>query len=280
MSRWTFRHRPVLQLTWTLILRELRSRYKVTYLGFFWSLLRPILFAAVLWVVGKKIIRVETSYSMDYGPFLIVGLLPWTFLAAALTDSSQTFVQNASLIRKVYFPRVVFPLATVGSNLVNFLLGVLAILGPLIVFGVIPLSPTMLLFPIVLAVHFLLVLSLSLIVSISNVFFRDTTMIVEFALQAWFYLTPIFYPISYALESEDLASIGLARLYPIINPMAPIIHAYRRSILGGVPRTAPFSWDALALSGYLGISFLWGVVLLYIAVRLYRKHRGAIADEV
>jgi ABC-type polysaccharide/polyol phosphate export permease len=238
------------------------------------------LFAAVLWVVGKYIFRFNLPYRVDYGVFLIVGLLPWTFLATALLDASQSFVQNASLIRKVYFPRMVFPLAAVGANLVNFLLGVLAIFGTLSLLGFIPFSSSMLLLPGLILLQTFLVLGLSFIVSISNVFFRDTAMILEFVLQAWFYLTPIIYPISYVLNRDEMVATGLARVYPLLNPMAPIIHAYRRCLLGGVELLEPSAVGTQDLFLYLGASFLWGCLILGIGVLLYRRYRGGIADEV
>lgn len=280
IKHFLIRHKSIIILSWTLIQREIRSRYKVTYLGFFWSLLRPILFAAVLWVVGKYIFRFNLPYKVDYGVFLIVGLLPWTFLTTTLLDASQSFVLNASLIRKVYFPRLVFPLAAVGANLVNFLLGMVAIFGVLSLFGFIPLCSSMLLLPLIVILHTILVLGPALIVSISNVFFRDTAMILEFVLQAWFYLTPIIYPLSYVMNRDEMVATGLAKVYPLLNPMAPVIHAYRLCLLGGFERLEPSAIGMADLLLYLGASLLWGCLFLGIGVVLYRKYRGAIADEV
>jgi len=264
-----------------LVGRELRTRYKVTVLGFFWSLLRPILMAAILWVVAR-FFRFSAYYNVDYGIFLIVGLLPWTFLTGGVTDASQTFVANAALIRKVYFPRAILPMTTVLANLINFLLGVLVIYGALMLFGRIPVTPRLFLLPAVILAQFILVTGLALLTSVGNAYFRDVGMLLEFILQAWFYLTPVFYPVT--LVAAELQRVSdsphLIYAYAAANPMLPITYAYRWSLLSarGTVGPAPFPDDVWPW--LLALSFLVSVCILGLGVLVYRRFQGGIADEV
>lgn len=274
-------HRPIWTLLRTLVARDLRIRYKVTVLGFFWSLLRPILMAGILWVVAK-FLRFSPYYNVEFGVFLITGLLPWTFLATAVTDASNSFISNAALIRKVYFPRVVFPVVSILSNLVNFLLGLVVIFGALALFGKIAVGPRLLLLPVIILVQLILVTGLSLIFSVGNVFFRDVGMLLEFILQAWFYLTPIFYPVTFVVMALDKYSSGqIIYWYALLNPMTPLCYAYRWSLLSGkgLAQPAPpfpdsvWPWLLFAAAAISG-------VLLAIGAGVYRRLEGRIADEV
>jgi len=237
--------------------------------------------AGILWVVAK-FFRFSAYYEVDYGVFLIVGLLPWSFLTGAVTDAAHSFVANAPLIRKVYFPRVILPMTAVLSNLVNFILGVLVIFGLLLLAGRIPLSPRLLLLPVAILVQLILVAGLSLIVSVGNAYFRDVGMLLEFIIQAWFYLTPIFYPVTLVVEqlSRVSESPRLIYAYAVANPMLPIIYTYRWSLLSarGIVGSAPFSddiWPMLLLS-----SFLVSTAILAVGILLYRRFQAGIADEV
>jgi len=272
---------PLWRLIRTLVGRDLRARYKVTVLGFFWSLLRPVLMAAILWVVAK-FLRFSSYYDVDFGVFLIVGLLPWTFLSSGVTDASQSFVNNAALIRKVYFPRMVFPLVSVLSNLVNFLLGVLVIFGILAVFGKIAVGYRLLAFPLVIIVQLTLVTGLALIFSVGNVYFRDMGMLLEFILQAWFYLTPVFYPVSFVVSElgRHASSAWPVHMYALLNPMVPICYAYRWSLLRGkgLVEPAPFPdhvWPWLLLAALAVSAAVFGFGLW-----VYNRFQSGIADEV
>jgi ABC-type polysaccharide/polyol phosphate export permease len=237
--------------------------------------------AAILWVVAK-FFRFNAYYAVDYGVFLIVGLLPWAFLTGAVNDAAHSFVENAALMRKVYFPRAILPMTAVLSNLVNFLLGVLVIFGLLVLFGRIPLSPRLLLLPLAVFVQLILVTGLALITSVGNAYFRDVGMLLEFVLQAWFYLTPVFYPVTLVVAELGRVSTSphLIHAYAVANPMLPVIYTYRWSLLSarGLTETPPFSnetWPWLLAS-----SFLVSTVILVIGILLYRRFQGGIADEV
>jgi ABC-type polysaccharide/polyol phosphate export permease len=229
-----------------------------------------------------KFFRFSAYYDVDYGVFLIVGLLPWSFLAGAVTDAAHSFVANAPLIRKVYFPRAILPMTAVLSNLVNFVLGILVIFGLLLLIGRIPLSPRLLLLPLVVLIHLVLVAGLSLIVSVGNAYFRDVGMLLEFVLQAWFYLTPIFYPVTLVVAELGRVSDSpnLIYAYAVANPMLPIIYAYRWSLLSarGVVESAPFPADVWPW--LLASSFLVSTIILAAGILLYRRFQAGIADEV
>jgi lipopolysaccharide transport system permease protein len=207
-----------------LVLRDLRHKYKGSSLGFAWSLLHPLLMAAVYTVAFRLIVKVPIE---NFPAFLLSGLLPWMFFSAALASATGSVVDNSALVRKVAFPRVILPLAAVGSQLVQFLLMYTVIVPLLVLFGVGFSLALLVLIPlIVLQVVFTIGLSLAL--ATAYVYARDTRHLLDVGLQVWFWITPIVY--SAALVPAVLAS---ALRW---NPMAHFITAYQGIV---VNRAAP-----------------------------------------
>ena len=219
------------ELILNLAMRELKARYKNTVLGFFWSLLNPLGMMLVFTAVFTIFMRSKIE---NFPIYALCGLLPWNYFSAAVMGSVNTIVNNANLVTKVYFPREVLPIATVLANLVNFLLTLVVLFAALLLVRT-PFNPWLWLLPVVIIIQSAFILGLAFILSTLNVFYRDTLMVMDVAMLAWFFLTPIFYPLedlprSYLIGNFDL---DLHRTMYILNPMASIINTYRDLLYRG-----------------------------------------------
>ena len=243
------------ELVRNLVLRDLKARYKNSVLGFVWSLLNPLLMMLVFTVV----FTVMLPTNIDRFPvFILCGILPWNWFSGSVGGAIHTIVGNATLIKKVYFPREALPLSLILSNAVNFLLA-LTVLFPLMLAFHTPLTPWLLFLPLLIVIQAIFTLGVALILSTINVFFRDTAVIMEVVLQAWFFLTPVVYDMKVLPEHKLIAGydIEVRRLAYILNPMGSLIANYRDILYWGLPpgldfllRTAVTSLIVLFL-GYL-----------------------------
>ncbi len=208
-----------------LVVGEVKTRYRNSILGFVWSLLNPLgmmlvftLFFGVLWPNHK----IE-----KYPLFVLCGLLPWNYFSAGILSGMHSITANGGLVKKVYFPREVLPIAAVLAQGVNFLLAFLVLFAALLVFRS-HLSPWLWLLPVVILIQTLFTLGVVFILSALNVFYRDTAMVMEVVMLAWFFLTPVFYsvnqwPATYRLFGFDLDTHRLAY---ILNPLASLVNMY------------------------------------------------------
>lgn len=215
-----FAYREMLKTT---VRREIRSRYKGSVLGFLWNFLNPLLQLMVFSFVFRFVVRLEIP-GYSYTVFLFVGLVAWTAFGTTLTQAPTVYVANANLIKKIYFPRVLLPVATVASNIVNMLLSLIIVFGVLWITGS---GPTIYYayLPFVLLTQATLMLGFALVLSTLNVYFRDLEHIVAILAMAWFYLSPVLY-------TPDLVGSVLFHVYKL-NPMFPIITAYQDVLLFG-----------------------------------------------
>jgi len=229
------RHRELIQ---TLVSRDLKVRYKNSVLGVLWSLLNPILMTLVFTVVFTLMLKGDIP---NYPVFFMSGYLPWAFLSAALLGATNSIVGNAHLIKKVYFPREVLPVAEVFSNLVNFLIGLVVLFGLILVFQV-KLTPAVLMLPLIILAETLFVLGLSFFLATANVFYRDTQHILQIVMQAWFFMTPIFYPIEVLPTSAEILGITVnVQLWlRRLNPMASLVASYQDVLYWGAPTGLDF----------------------------------------
>ncbi|MBD3413415.1 MAG: hypothetical protein GF421_03165 [Candidatus Aminicenantes bacterium] len=212
-------------LVLSLVSRDLKVKYKGSVLGFFWSLLNPLVMLAVYTVAFKYIIKVRVE---NFPIFFLCAFLPWSYLNASLSMSVGAIKDNGNLVKKVYFPREVLPLSVVLSNLVQFLLTFL-ILIPALLFFKIDLGLALLLLPLVILFQTGFNLGLSYFFSASHVFFADIKHLLEIFLQIWFWLTPIIYPVSFIPEKYLV-------LYKL-NPAVWFVEGYRSLLLHnkGIP---------------------------------------------
>lgn len=214
------------ELLGNLVRKELKVKYKNSALGFLWSLLNPILYLVVFWLVFEKVLG---SGVPNFPIFLLAGLLPWNLFATSLGSATGSIVGNAGLVNKIYFPREILPLAGIGAALVHFLLQAVVLVGALAVFRY---APAWEYLPVVvLALVVLLVLGAALGVALAavNVYLRDTQHLLELVLLAWFWITPIVY--QYRLLSDKLQEKSALLL---LNPMNAIVLAFQRGIYNHV----------------------------------------------
>ncbi len=212
------------ELLGILIIRNLKIRYKGSVLGFFWSLLSPVLLI-VIYGVFAAILRFNEGRP-HYLPFLVTGIIIWQFLSMCLNDSLNVVLGSANLVKKTAFPRLILPISMVLANLINFLLTLLVLVLYLFLMRM-PMQG-LLLVPLVVFMQVLLCLGLAGILSASNVFLRDTEHILGVGSLAWFFLSPVFYPVELQMEflPEHLGWL------PFLNPMAGILYAYRMLMMG------------------------------------------------
>lgn len=256
-------------LLYYLVVRELKARYKGSLLGFLWTLVNPLLMMLVFTAVFTIITPNATV--PKYPVFLLCGLLPWNFFSAGVMTSIGSVVGNANLVKKVYFPREVLPIASVLAQLVNFLLALVVLFGLLFVFQA-DISAYVYMLPVVILLQTLFIMGLALLLSAVNVYYRDTMMIMDVVILAWFFLTPIFYSLNILPQSYEAfgVTLNIHRLMYILNPMASIINAYR---------------DLLYLGTYTEIDFLLRTALtslgvLFFGYWLFTRVSGNFGEEV
>jgi lipopolysaccharide transport system permease protein len=245
-----------------LVNRNLKIRYKNSALGFFWSLLTPVLLIAIYGIFAH-ILKFNKSRP-DYLQFLIVGIVVWQFLAMCLNDSLGVILGNANLIKKTSFPRFILPLAMVTANLINFLLTMVVLVIYLIAVHAVFGNFAILL--VVLLTQCALCLGIALILSTTNVFFRDTEHILSVLVLAWFFLTPVFYPINeqMALLRPDLQWLAF------LNPMTGIVCGYRSVLMSDNANVSSLTWISYGMS--------W--LIMVIGIAFFQKLVPRLADEM
>ena len=213
-----WRHR---QLIAALTARDLKARYRGSVLGYFWSLANPLLLLAVYTLVFTKFF--PTNVVQPYPLFLFSGILPWTFFAAAVLESTTSISANAGLIKKVMFPAEALPLVVVLSHLVHFVLAVPILLAAILAFaamGKFTLTWTILLAPVLMLLQTMFVAGIAMTVSSASVLFRDLRDIVANLMQLGFFVTPVIYLI------DNIQSRALRAMLRV-NPMTPFVVAYQ-----------------------------------------------------
>ena len=241
-----YRHR---QLIAALTARDLKARYRGSILGFFWSLANPLLLLAVYTVVFTKFFPQQVV--QPYPLFLFSGILPWTFFAAAVLESTSSISANAGLIKKVMFPAEALPIVVVLSHLVHFALALPILLAAILAFaalGKFTISWTILLAPVLMVLQTLFVAGIAMTVSSASVLFRDLRDITANLMQLGFFMTPIIYSI-------DGITSRLLRALIRVNPMTPFVVAYQDIFFFG---RWPNLSDAVLIVAYATTSLLMG----------------------
>ncbi|MDR1674492.1 MAG: ABC transporter permease [Oscillospiraceae bacterium] len=208
------------QMLISQVRKDLRARYRGSVLGFLWSFVNPLMQLVVYTFVFSRLMKTEGNYLM----YVFTALLPWNFFASSLQNATTCIVQNAGLIKKIYFPRIVLPISAVTTNLMNFIFG-LAVLFPALLITGEKLTVFVFLLPMVIISHYIFTVGLSLILSALYVYFRDLEHIVNIAVTMWFYLTPVLYDIK-MFEGAALTALKF-------NPMLHFAAAYRDVLLYG-----------------------------------------------
>jgi len=213
------------ELLRTLAVREISVRYKQTALGVVWALIQPLALMAVFTLFFSRALKVPSD-GVPYPLFVYCALVPWGFLATSLAYGVPSLVNNAPLIRKVYFPRAVLPFSAILAALVDFTLAMAVFFGMMLVFRQ-PIPATVLFVPVLVLVQILLVAGVSLGLSAINVFYRDIRHAIPLLVQLWMFASPLIYPTS-------VVPPRWRDLY-FLNPMASLLFNYRRVVLHGLP---------------------------------------------
>ncbi len=255
---WEYRY-AIVQLT----IRELKARYKNTALGFFWSLLNPI--AMMLVFTAVFTVFLPNNGIKNYPLFVLCGLIPWNFLSAGVMTGTSSITSNANLVTKIYFPRAVIPISSVLANLVNFLLSMLVLIVLLLIFRT-HISPWFAMLPFVILLHTAFILGLALILSTLNVFYRDTLMVMDVVMLAWFFLTPVVYSLEILPNSYTVmgVTVNVQRMMYILNPMASIIGTYRDLLYWGYRTDFDF-FVRTAITSFAVLGFGFWLLLRYSA---------------
>jgi ABC-type polysaccharide/polyol phosphate export permease len=239
------------ELIWALALKELKIRYKRSFLGFMWALLNPAFMMLVLTLVFSTIMRFPIPH---YAIFLLSVLLPWTFFSQTLSYAVEAIVTNGDLIKKVAVPKLVFPMAAVVSNMINLLLSLipLMILVPLMHH---PFYWTWLYLPVPVLALVIFTTGLTFLFAAANVYYRDVAHILQVVLSAWFYVTPIIYSI-------DMMPAHFKWIFKL-NPIIYVINGFRLSVYYG------------QLPKYPSIiaSFVCAFVSLIVGFSLFKKYQ-------
>jgi ABC-type polysaccharide/polyol phosphate export permease len=251
LLRDTFRYR---ELIWALALKELKIRYKRSVLGFLWALLNPLLYMLVLTFVFSQLMAAATS-PIHYGVFVLCAILPWTFFSQSLSYAAESIVGNADLIKKVRVAKLVFPVAAVVSNMINFLLSLIPLALIVLAMGH-PFYWTWLYLPVPLLALTIFTLGATFFFAAANVYYRDISHILQIVLQVVFYVTPILY--SQAMFPQKY------RFVLKLNPMSYMINGFRLGVYDGQLPT----WESIFAS------FFCAFVMLYIGFKLFRKYQN------
>jgi len=240
--------------------REIRIRYKQSFLGIAWAILQPLVLMIIFSVIFSLIIKVPTN-GIPYPIFSYSGVLPWTFFSSALSFGIPSLVNNMGLVTKIYFPREILPLSSIGAAFFDFMIASSIFVCMFLFYHMQP-SWNLFFLPLIFAIQVILTIGIILPMSALNVFYRDIRFIIPLGIQIWFYTTPIIYPVNQIPER-------FRTLYAI-NPMVGIIDAYHQVILY---HNHP---DFL----YLGISLLVSFLLFFGGYLLFKKFEFKFADVI
>lgn len=248
------------ELIYFLIWRDIKVRYKQTVLGAAWAIIQPLFTMIVFSLFFGRLANVPSD-GIPYPIFSYAALVPWTFFANGLNLASNSLVGSANLIKKVYFPRLAIPIATVLAGVVDFILAFIVLIGMMAYFGFTP-TINVLWLPLLLFLALITSLGVSLWLSALNVEFRDVRYIMPFLTQCWLFSTPIAYP-------SSLLSEPWRTLYGL-NPMAGVVEGFRWALLG--TKTAPGT--------IVFVSALAALALLISGALYFRRMEKTFADVV
>lgn len=251
---WAYR-----ELLWVLTARDIKVRYKQTVLGFVWAIIQPVMMMVVFSIFFGHLAGMPSD-GYPYPIFVYAGLLPWTFFANAISSSGNSLIGSAQLVSKVYFPRLIIPLASVGAGLVDFAISASVFLLLMVWYGV-GWSVNLLLTPLLVAGVVLVAIGVGTLLSALTVAYRDFRYVIPFMIQFWMFATPIVYPASLVPEAW--------RWLLYLNPMAGIIQIFRSAILGQA-----FNVTALLIS--LSVSLL----LFLAGIAYFEKVERRFADII
>lgn len=247
------------QLLKSNVKKEIRGKYKGSFLGVVWSFVNPLLQVLVYAIVFPFIMK---NTQENYVVFLIVGILPWTWFVTSISQGTSCILANQGIIKKVYFPRTILPISVVTSGLINFLISCTIIFLFLLISGV-GFSIYIVFLPLVILIQYIFSLGVLFITSAIDVYIRDAEYIINFLINMLFYATPILY-------SPDIFAESPISLLIKANPLAIIITGYRDALF----------YQTMPNLSSLFIAFLGSLILLFIGIKVFKKLERGFAEEV
>ena len=251
---WAYR-----ELLWVLTARDIKVRYKQTVLGAAWAIVRPVLTMLIFSVVFGTLAKMPSD-GFPYPVFVYAALLPWTFFATAISTSGQSLVGSTNLVSKVYFPRLIIPLSSIGAGLIDLAISTGILLLMMLWYGV-GWSVNLLAAPVLLMAVIFIALGVGTLLSALTVAYRDFTHLTPFIVQIWMYITPVIFPVSLVPQRWQWL------LY--LNPMTGLIEGFRSAFLG----------KAFDMQG-LGISFAMAVIIFVVGITYFEKVERRFADII
>ncbi|MEE9913613.1 MAG: ABC transporter permease [Deltaproteobacteria bacterium] len=242
--------------------RDLSVRYKQTIIGVLWAILRPFLTMVVFTVIFSKIAKLPSDGSVPYALMVFAAMLPWSLFASALTESSNSLIDNTNLISKVYFPRLIMPAATMITALADFLISVIILIGMMAYYQFVP-GWRILLMPFFVILALLASLGPGLWITALNVKYRDFRYVIPFVVQFGLYVSPV------GFSSKVIPDQW--RLLYSLNPMVGVIDGFRWCILG--------SESPIFLPGFL-LSLVIVTLFLWLGISRFRKMEKTFADHI
>lgn len=242
-------------MTW----RDVKIRYKQTTIGVFWAILQPILTTAIFTIIFSSFARFD-SINVPYPLFALSGILVWLYVNTSITMASNSLVGNTNLVTKIYFPRLIVPIAATFAGLLDLLFGIFLLVILMIYYGV-NLTWQIAFAPVFILLGVLLTLAFGTLFSAINVKFRDVKFALPFALQIWMFLSPIFYPLE--ILSEKWQKVFA------FNPLTGILQGFRASLFG-----SQYDWFAI------GISVVLTFILLVLALFVFKRMEDDFADLI
>ena len=235
------------ELLFQMTRRDLLLRYKQTVMGFGWAVFMPLLNTIIFSVVFIRVAPLDTG--MPYPVYAYCGLVTWNFFASSLRFAVNSLTANINLVTKVYFPREIFPFSTVVVCLVDFAVASTVLVLFMVYYGI-GVTAAILFLPVILIVHIAFTAGVALLLAMGNLFYRDVKYLFEVVLTLWMFATSVLYPVS-------LAGGTLGQVLQL-NPMTPVIEAYRSVLLRGeMPPAAPFAYAGVM--AFVTLAFAWVV---------------------
>lgn len=254
---WRYRE-LIFFLTW----RDIKVRYKQTVLGVAWAVIRPVITMVIYSLIFGNLAQLD-SEGVPYSIFTYVALLPWQLFSKAMNDAGRSMVSNRNMVTKIYFPRLVIPVSTILSGLVDFLVAFVILIGMMIYFQV-PITLNVLYLPLFLLLALVTALGVGLWFSALNVYYRDVAYVLPFLTEVWKYITPVAYSAQYIT--------GKWQFIYALNPMAGVVQGFRWALLGT-------SLDSSAQTTIL-ISVIVAIVVLISGLFYFRRMERSFADMV
>jgi ABC-2 type transport system permease protein len=260
------------ELLANLVRKELKVKYKNSFLGFAWSMLNPALYLVIFYIVFTQFLPADIP---SFPIFLLSGLLAWNLWSASLGGSVASLLGNASLVTKVYFPREILPLSTIGASVIHFFFQFAVLLLALVAFRYSVGIEALLLVPMALIVELLLLMGVCLIVAVLNVYFRDVQHLLELVLLAWFWMTPIVYGVVLIQDKP----LWVWRLY-LLNPMTHIVLAFQRGIYGLEDKATDLGQPLIWYVRNLSIIGIIAIAIIAFGWWMFRRLESRLAEEL